>query len=60
MIAEGETEVIVMDKKAFTEVLTAEPVILELLLDALEKRGDPLKAGHLLLSFLAARRISGL
>ncbi|MGB0387118.1 MAG: cyclic nucleotide-binding domain-containing protein [Ardenticatenaceae bacterium] len=38
VIAEAETEVITIGKKDFVEILTADPMILELLLNALEKR----------------------
>lgn len=38
VLAESETEVITIGKKDFVEILTADPMILELLLNALERR----------------------
>ena len=43
VIAEAETEVIVIDKQPFIKVLMADPNILQLLLDALEKRRHNIK-----------------
>jgi small-conductance mechanosensitive channel/CRP-like cAMP-binding protein len=43
-VAEGDVEVIVIDKDALTQVLTADPTILEALLNALDRRRTELRS----------------
>jgi small-conductance mechanosensitive channel/CRP-like cAMP-binding protein len=43
VIAAQETEVVVIDKAAFTDVLAADPTILDMLLDALDRRRTALQ-----------------
>ncbi|MDM8528809.1 mechanosensitive ion channel family protein [Anaerolineales bacterium HSG24] len=43
-VAETETEVLIIDKQAFAEVLSTDPVILDLMLDALDARLGNLQA----------------